>query len=560
MSILTFDIETLKWDEPIAVGFYDGFNYVDFLKMKETDDVIWEFLTHIRDNCGSCKVYAHNAAYFDNRFILDSLIKHRQRVSIESGLGVLRWIEARISFHDTYQLLRTSLEKACTIFGVEEKLKWDHDSTKSIAKMGRNERRVFRAYLERDCRSLSKVYEKFVWKLMDTFKIGEPGQTLAQTSLRVFDTFHPLEGIEGNDEHHVQIRSALYGARNEIYRRYGEDLHLYDIRSMYVSCYDTEVPTGKLQFVNPRMDTGVLGRAEVEVPETLFIPPLPLHYEGRLIFPVGKFEGWWDMRELRYAESLGCKIKLKAQLEGEETPLLKDFGELICQLRLTSEKGLSRLWKMLGLQLVGKFAQSRSRTSIKHVSTILDLENCTPIDENEEYYEVERKLTAPLIRYISKVTKPAITMRIRAEARIRHHKILLGALENGEVYYCDTDSVYCQAILSTGINAGELQDLGEALRAYFIMNKFYAWVDLKGTLRQRSSGFSGLRLGEDAFKRILEGKVLRLRSSSPNLTSTSDIINGNGLVASPRFRTIRTPLNQQNRIFDGNETKPIKLG
>jgi len=555
----TFDIETLGWDNPIAVGVFDGNKYKDFLKLEEDQDVIWEFLEYVRDNIGPVRLYAHNAAHFDNRFILDCLVRHRQRVSIEGGLGVLRWTDTEITFRDSYQLLRTSLEKACIIFGVEEKLSWDHSSTRPIKDMSLEERRVFRAYLERDCRSLSEVYEKFVFELIKTFDILEPGQTLAQTSLRIFDSFYPLDKIESNLEHETQIRAALYGARNEVYTRYGENLNLYDIRSMYVSCYDTPVPVGKMSFVLPSMDRGIIGRAEVEVPDDMYIPPLPLHHGGQLLFPTGKFGGWWDMEELRYAASLGVKVKLKAQLDGKTAPILKDFGEVVCKLRSSSEGDLARLWKLLGLQLVGKLAQSRSRTGIKHVSTVKDLEGTIPIDKYEEYVEIDRPVKGRLQQHIARVTKPAITMRIRAEARIRHHKLMAQALSKGSLYYCDTDSIYCCATLPTGPDAGDLQEIGKALRAYFVMNKFYGYVTPEGVLKQRSSGFSGLKLSEDQFKELLRGKTLRLPNPSPNLTSPGDIIRGQTVVSSPRFRTIRTPLSQKNRVFDGEVTKPIHL-
>lgn len=558
MAIFTFDIETLGWDSPIAVGLYDGKNrYIDFLKKGEEDDLIWRFLQYVADRYAPVNLYAHYSSHFDNKFILNALIEHKQKIALDSGLGVLKWLDKRISFIDSHLLLRTSLRKACEMFNIPNKLSWDHTTTIPIYKMDYADRSIFRDYLERDCRSLSAAYSKFAWEIIDTFSIPEPSYTLAQTSLKVFNTYYPLEEISSNPDFHWAIRESLYGARNEIYSRYGEDINLYDIRSMYVSCYDIPVPIGEMKFRSPKMEEGTLAEAIVTVPEDWYIGPLPLRHERRLIFPVGRFKGWWDMVELRYAESLGCKVELKRQIESKEEPILKDFGERICDLRSGSKGDLTRLWKALGLQLVGKFAQSRARSYVKHAETLTDLEGWTPLTDNEEYFEGERKVTKGLQSFLLKTVKPAITMRIRAEARIRHHKILLEAMEGGNIFYCDTDSIYCNATLSLGQNPGELQEIGTASRAYFIMSKFYGFVQYDGTIKQRSSGFSGVKLREEDFQNLLEGKSMLLRQHSPTFSSNDNIIGGEKVKARSRIRTIRTPLNNQNRIIEGHETRPI---
>ena len=397
LSLLTFDIETLGWTEPIAIGVFNGKTYIDFLKESKVTDVVWNFLEYAKDRFQGSTLHAHNSSNFDNKFILESLIKHNQTIDMAAGLGSLRWIEAKITFRDTYLLLRTSLDRACEAFGIEKKLDWKHSETTNVWDMPGEKLQVFRAYLERDCRALSAAYTLFVKELIYTFSINEPGTTLGQTALKIYDALYGLDEIDSNGQYHTQIRNALYGGRNEIYNRYGEELNLYDIRSMYVSCYDTEIPVGEMKFLNKReisMKRGTLAFAKVHVPEDWFIGPLPFHIGTSLLFPVGKFEGWWDMKELRYAESLGIKIDLQMQLECEEAPALEPFGQMMIALRrqasLDENFELTRLWKALGVQLVGKFAQNTRRTKIKHISTfnsVSEMEGWTFIDSDEQYLE-----------------------------------------------------------------------------------------------------------------------------------------------------------------------------
>ena len=104
LTVHTFDIETLGWTEPIAVGLFDGSNYKDFLKTTEDSDVIWTFLKYVQERYSKTTLHAHNSSNFDNKFILECLIRHNQTIDMNAGLGSLKWIEAKITFRDTYLL------------------------------------------------------------------------------------------------------------------------------------------------------------------------------------------------------------------------------------------------------------------------------------------------------------------------------------------------------------------------------------------------------------------------------------------------------------------------
>ena len=132
LKVHSFDIETLGWSDPIAVGVFDGRVYKDFLKDSDNTDVIWTFLQYAKENFGGATLHAHNSSNFDNKFILECLIKHNQTIDMMAGLGSLRWKEAKLVFTDTRLLLRTSLDRACEAFDVPKKLDWKHADTKNI--------------------------------------------------------------------------------------------------------------------------------------------------------------------------------------------------------------------------------------------------------------------------------------------------------------------------------------------------------------------------------------------------------------------------------------------
>ena len=439
-----------------------------------------------------------------------------------------------------------NLATCCEAFDVPRKLEWKHDETVNPWEMG-SRLEVFRAYLKRDCVSLSEVLDSFSKQLVSNFGVT-PSSTLALTSIKAFDKrFYPMKQIASNIEFETFTRAATYGSRNEVYQRYGEEINFYDVKRMFMSCYDTPVPIGKMHWRSPNIDEGTLAEARVKVPE-MQIGPLPLHYQGRLIFPVGEFKGWWDMVELRNAVKLGVEVTLLRQLEGEEVPILKLFSEVVDNLSNTSNSALGKIWKLFGLRLSGKFGQNRIRTEIKHVRELKEGEYA-PIDKNEIYHEIVVANSCKPSPYI----KPAINMRIRAEARVRH---LTKLLEAKDIFYCDTDSIYTTSLLPVGDNIGDLKLIDFAQRAYFVGSKFYGYVDKFGRLKQKTAGYRDYQLTEYDLKRILKGE--KIPCAFKRIGDWKSVLKGEGVTLADRYFTYKLA-DLSNRVMGKAETFPIKL-
>jgi len=555
LRVPTYDIEAIDWINPIAVGLFDGINYREFLQTSDEDDVIWKFLEYLRDNLKGIRLYAHNAAKYDAKFILAKLQEKKEPIRMEAGLFRLVWLRARVTFEDSYVALPGSLRALSEGFGVSQKLEWEHEDTEYPWVMNPQDLDSFRAYLKRDCLSLSEVMEKYCEKLLTSFKVT-PSLTLALTAMKAFDkNYYPVKKIDSNEKFEKQIRLATFGGRNEVYKRYGENLNFYDVRSMFMSCYDVPVPIGRLLWTTPNIDTGTLARAKVKVPTKFYIGPLPVRYRGRLTFPVGEFIGWWDTRWLKFAAELGCDILILQQLRADEEPILKEFAEDTYAFRVNSTKEIeSRLWKLFGLRLSGKFGQSRWQSRIVHTNEIKDYTGSYPMDVNEEYHEFTEYISGHRAPYI----KPAISMRIRSEAGIRHTKLLLEALSRGEIYYCDTDSIVTSATLPIGKALGELQLVNKALRGYFIQCKFYGYVSPMGILHQTSAGFRDFRLDEEDFEKLLDGKVVD-EGFYPSLSNWREVLKKASVRKINRHRRISSTLGFRNRRQLGKDTRPLVL-
>jgi len=543
----TFDIEVVGWTVPIAVGFYDGYDYAEFIKEKEEDDPIWDFLTYLKRNYSGLRVYAHCASRFDNKFILSTLSQKDEKLRLESGLLRLKWAGPNISFEDSFPLLPMPLKKMNHMFGVLEKGEWAHDLNLKPWEMG-DRLGVFKEYLKTDCISLSQSLGKFCQSLGQNFGIT-PSISLSTTSVKAFSKcFYPVEKIESNEKFEEFIRQATYGGRNEVYKRYGENINIYDVNSMFVSCYDIPVPVGPMHWDRPNIDKEGLAEAVVSVPKDRYIGPLPYRVKGRLVFPVGEFKSWWDIRELRYAASLGIDLTIKRQLVCEEEPILEEFGRFVDKLR--KKKKETQLWKMFGISLSGKFGQGRWRESIRHASEIKDFTDYTPLGEDEIYFIIKEYVggRAPYI-------KPAISMRIRAEARVRHLKMIMKAMETGKVFYGDTDSVFTTSELDCGENLGQLNSLGIAERGYFIKQKLYAIIQ-KGKIIQRSAGYSDLKLTEEDFKGLLSGTNIEKKVT--DLPPMKELLRGKDIHLLEKIKRVRGE-ESLSRLPVGEDTEPIRL-
>jgi hypothetical protein len=546
-SMTTEDDGEKAW--PMAIGLYSGETeeYTEFHQKGEGHDLMWEFLTFIKDNHPGETLYANDAVDTDHKFIVNTLVRHGEDLDFPGGTAKIRWTEPKINFMDAYQVMAMGLNKASRAMQITRRLEGNngHDPK-----------------LYSDCIALSETLQAFE-DLINSYFPGvsaTKSSTLSLTAVKIFDKrYFPLKEINPNEAFEDQIRLATYAGRNEVYRRYGENINMYDIRGNYISCYDVPIPIGKLRWTTPNLDHGTLAEAKVSIPHTLFVGPLPCRINGRLVFPTGNIVGWWDIVDLRGAAMMGCDIEVLRQLEGDEVPIMREFGERVCALRDEAEYGrhnpdLGRIFKTLGLRLCGKFGQHRVRTEVKKTSSIDDLVGWSPLDEEEMYHERTVKLKGNRMPYV----KPAINMRIRSEARRRHLSYLLEAEGNGELFYSDTDSVYTTANIDTGEKHGALQLKDKALRGYFIKPKVYGYIDRYEKTRQRTAGFKDMPLTEVELEGLIKGEEVECRWKG--LTGWKEIMVGRTLGMVERKRTLRDD-GMHNRVVleDRVSTRPVRV-
>lgn len=512
----TFDIETRAWTNFIVLGYYDGSEYREFRKLKD-------FIKFLTENDTPETLVAHFGGKFDFLFLLEEILKHGKVDNlVPRGSGILYFDSSfngrRITFRDSSALLPFGLKSITENFGVETKKgEWDHSKTRGYSK-------ALSTYLRADCVGLYQSLEKlFEWPLIR--KAG-PSWTMAGQATRVLRTYLEKDLYGLGTQETAFCRKAYLGGRTEIFRPIArEPLREYDFNSIYPKVmHDNQFPVGA-SFFTFTYDPSRLGiwRARVRAPD-IYVPVLGILRNSKFIFPAGTFEGYWTSTELEYARTLGYSVQaLEGYVFNDSKELFRQFISDLYSIRLTSpKKSVSEiLAKLLMNSSYGRFGMD------------LDKENIGfELKEGAEPYaqlQVGKKkiqLFKEPVR-LQSYTNVAIAAFVTSYARIMLHKAMQAV--QGELYYCDTDSIFTTAELPTGTGLGELklEDVHEGGAVFLLPKTYFAAGGSKGK-KIAMKGFSNRKIQDftlDDFKAGLEGDLQRFK-----------------IVNEPKFATLKTAI------------------
>lgn len=301
------------------------------------------------------------------------------------------------------------------------------------------------------------------------------------------------------------LRDAYFGGRTEVFKMKleGHGYH-YDINSLYpFNMLTKEFPVGKplhqsgsssLDRFNDYMShhhgAGFIF-ASIYIPEQT-IPPLPVGM-GKLTFPCGYVNGTFTFYELDYAVK-NCGVEI---IEAYESlyypctePIFKEFIELFSQLKIEAEKtgnmALRYFAKLIMNTGYGYTGMKREK------SAIIALDKYNPDKHHLLNYsydlgfgEIEKIVNSDYIQV-------QVAAYVTSYSRITIYEGLKEAAENGNVYYCDTDSVVTDVPLSDKLvdkyELGKFKLEKEPTFAIFLKPKMYMEYD--GELEVKYKGIS----------------------------------------------------------------------
>jgi len=521
---IVFDIETINWVTPYSVGMYDGENMITF----DGFDCIKEFIDYylVRKYRNSV-AFAHNGGKFDFSFILQELVqkKYMRKYIIRPMRAGSRIIQISIStkkkrivkgkevivigdtwtLRDSFAMLGFSLKKLTKSFDVKDK-KGEFDHEKINRSNWKKLMPEWKPYLINDCKGLYQVLDKWESYLIKTYGISlRKSITIAQLSMQIYRTKYLKMPLVNYKSQEKEIRKSYYGGRTEVFRMYGENLNYYDVNSLYPYVMYTKSMPVDLPIKSRRIKVSdcAIAYAEIDCPSTIKYPVLPYRIDkgkGKLIFPTGKWKGWYCTPELRKAKQIGYNIKIIRGYKFMARNIFKKYISDLYKIKQKSKKNSVEYMcsKLLMNSLYGKFGQRREKESlIIFPDSPLGLE---PIDFFEDLPVYIRKSESDATHIL-----PAISSFIACYSRLEMYNYMEKAVNSGKkIYYMDTDS------LVTNAKFKESEDLGGMEREYkikngiFLMPKMYAIKLSNGKEEIKCKGFPKGTFKYNMFKKCIE--------------------------------------------------------
>lgn len=315
-----------------------------------------------------------------------------------------------------------------------------------------------RVYCHNDVKIMVKAWIKWV-DFLDRHKLGVWGKTLPSQAFNAFrHRFMSHDIYIHSNEPVLQLeRRAYHGGRTECFQlgKYDQGpYYLLDVNSLYPSVMQyRKYPTaliststyGTLQDIEQDInDCAMIADVLVESYRSVF----PYRYEGRLIFPTGRFRTTLTTPELRQALD-HREVKAVGYIATyEHQYIFAEYIDFFYRKRLSykavKDKSYDYITKLLMNALYGKFGQAIDRFTTIGLDPKHDLEFWSDWDAEDQewltFKKINGKVEVRTGREESYNSFPAIAAHVTAYARCLLHQ-LLQCVPRYSLFYCDTDSL-----------------------------------------------------------------------------------------------------------------------
>lgn len=457
-QFIAFDIETYvsgpKKGMFLFGGCYDGKDYIYF-----TDrDKMKRFL------CSSAfigKVFvAHNAQYDVNRIFLDDpkimrFMSGPKMVFAKNQFpnGYTKKGESRynyIHYWDSFNYTARSLADVGELIGYEKKnIKFGNKITPEYIEYNRRDCEIVYHFMTGFQRTLNRLG-------------GNLRSTIAACAMDLFRREYMPEEAEFWEIPPgiiYDFRDAYYGGRVEVFDlNHFNRVFYYDINSSYAHAMMGEFPLLDSWVTKPNLDYEGCTYAEVEVPD-MYYPPLPFR-SHKVLFPIGKWHGFYYNNELRHAQICGAKVRPIRGYHYKKTyPIFQPFIEAMQkEKKASNDKFEYSIFKTLMNALYGRFAMHGGLEMFQGA--------------NREEIEMSKTSINVIWSGI-----------IAARGRMNLHDLII---KSGAIY-CDTDSSMTETVQATSNIMGDISLKKEFIKFKANNPKDYEFQE-KGKRKRKIKG------------------------------------------------------------------------
>lgn len=340
--------------------------------------------------------------------------------------------------------------------------------------------------------------------------------------------------------HDSYIRNSYIGGATDYYKLYGENLHYYDVNSLYPFAMLKPMPLNIVKFHKDLSNTDLdnffgFALAEIYCPDSIQIPVLPFKFNNRTIYPKGHWKATYFSEELKAVKAIGYKVKLIYGYEFTKADLFTNYVNNFYELKKNSAGSTRFIAKMHLNQLYGIFGRKKDLIETvvinnkdlnnylltKIIRTIIDIGNDKSIllIKNNIPTKIIKELNLKTSNEISNKnvdvkSNVAIASAITSYARIHMIQFKL----NNSIYYSDTDSIFTDKPLDANLIGKDLGLMKDELNgllikeAYFLGIKKYGYwyLDENGNRIEKSTiaGIPRDSVSFDEIKDLVKGKTI----------------------------------------------------
>lgn len=289
--------------------------------------------------------------------------------------------------------------------------------------------------------------------------LGNWGATAGAMAWNVWRHRHMTDRVLVHDDVAARLaeRSAAYTGRCEAWRwgpLPGGAWHEWDLPLAYPRvALDTPLPVKLLSHVAHPQWRSINGRHGkcrwlIRATVTTAAETLPVAHEGRTLWPVGTFTGWYWDDELEQAITWGASARLHEAYRYLARPALRDWAQWVIDLvegdgdaYTPLQRWVAKTWARA---LIGRFGVRYRLWEDWGPGTAPDLSTATVIRASDRKVGKQITMSGRDLVALDDVdgdqTAPAVMSAIMSECRVRLWQLMLIA-GHENVAYCDTDSL-----------------------------------------------------------------------------------------------------------------------
>jgi hypothetical protein len=366
-------------------------NSLDLITDSLLKAAVQQMFNRYLDYCKEHKLehfLVHNLGAFDGLFLFKALFDYFPANLIKPLMDAdhrfihiqAQFPEGRkIEWRDSFRIFPVGLNDLCANFGVEGKasqyLQEFNNFELLMAYKGEGCKgrptakgllfNKFKKYSLADSESLLKALLAAQKQYFDEFSVDILNiYSTASLAMKVFrQKFFPshisqIPILKGAVD--AFVRQAYLGGATDLYKRYAENVHYYDVNSLYPYAQCMPMPFQCIKWIKQLKSLeGFFGFIEVEVTApSIPRPVLPVRVKGKTIFPTGTWKGIYFSEELKAAHKLGYQFKLGQAYEFSSEVLFKDYVDYFYNIKRNATGPRRFIAKMMLNNLYGIFGRA----------------------------------------------------------------------------------------------------------------------------------------------------------------------------------------------------------